>query len=440
MNEFLKKVQTAWNYKWPPKIIKAYKIFVVIFFSILLMTTSAAPLNDKAQLVRKYTRSIEYDYNTWIWNAILRKNQQAAFGLANHIPVEMQHTLVKECLVITDEIDKYESYLENIYSDPAETNPDLTAQPIKDELDDYYSIDDIISPLCESILQQQVSELLAENGLTAVGQPIPPVLYHATPLPVVLIVSPRDVIQQDANISLIADLTLDEIIALENAVENDMNLSALVEPIGGMGAYPTMIQKTSNLPWYIEVIAHEWSHNFLTLRPLGINYGTSPELRTMNETTANIIGKEISDAVIARYYPEYLPEEEPPAPTPEEDSLEIPLEPAPPEEPVFDFRAEMRETRVKVDEMLSEGKIEEAEDYMEIRRQFFWENGYQIRRLNQAYFAFHGAYADQPGGAAGSDPVGPAVRQLRAQSDSLEAFVRRMGRMNSFEDLLKTIE
>ena len=128
-------------------------------------------------------------------------------------------------------------------------------------------------------------------------------------------------------------------------------------------------------------------------------------------------------------------------PAPVEQNTTEPLdETQPPEEPVFDFRAEMHETRITVDEMLAEGKIEEAEAYMETRRQFLWENGYQIRRLNQAYFAFHGAYADQPGGAAGSDPVGPAVRQLRAQSDSLAAFVRRMGKMNSFEDLQKAIE
>jgi hypothetical protein len=438
MDEFLNKMKAAWDYIWPRKVKRVYKNAAVIIISILLITTSAAPLDDKAQLVRKYTRSIEYDYTTWVLNAILRKNQQAAFGLANYIPIEMQHTLVTDCIELTRGIDEFEASLESIYSDPAESNPDLTAQPIKDELADYYYMDDVASPLCETILQQQVSELLAENGLTSIGQPIPPVLYHATPLPVVLIVSPRDMIQQDASISLITDLTLDEIIALENAVESNMNVSALVEPIGGMGAYPTMIQKTSNLPWYIEVIAHEWTHNFLTLRPLGVNYDTTPELRTMNETTANIVGKEISDAVIARYYPEYLPEE--PTISVEEDKS-ITLEAVElAEEPVFDFRAEMRETRVRVDEMLAEGKIKEAEEYMETRRQFIWENGFQIRRLNQAYFAFHGAYADQPGGAAGSDPVGPAVRQLRQQSDSLAAFVRRIGRMNSFEDLQKTLQ
>jgi hypothetical protein len=72
---------------------------------------------------------------------------------------------------------------------------------------------------------------------------------------------------------------------------------------------------------------------------------------------------------------------------------------------------------------------------MEQRRIFFWENGYHIRKLNQAYFAFHGAYADEPGGAAGEDPVGAAVRALRAQSPSLAAFLNRISWMTSFEQL-----
>jgi hypothetical protein len=100
----------------------------------------------------------------------------------------------------------------------------------------------------------------------------------------------------------------------------------------------------------------------------------------------------------------------------------------------------MRITRVHVDELLAEGKIEEAEAYMETRRKLFWENGYAIRKLNQAYFAFYGAYADSPGGAAGEDPVGPAVRALRAQSPSLAAFINRIATMTSFTELQQAIE
>jgi hypothetical protein len=108
----------------------------------------------------------------------------------------------------------------------------------------------------------------------------------------------------------------------------------------------------------------------------------------------------------------------------------------PEEPPAFDFNSEMRTTRVRVDDLLAAGNIQEAETYMEARRVFFRENGYLIRKLNQAYFAFYGAYADQPGGgAAGADPVGAAVRQLRAQSPSLGDFLNRISWMWSVDQL-----
>jgi hypothetical protein len=69
------------------------------------------------------------------------------------------------------------------------------------------------------------------------------------------------------------------------------------------------------------------------------------------------------------------------------------------------------------------------------RRQIFWDHGYAIRKLNQAYFAFFGAYADVPGGAAGENPVGPAVRALRAKSPTLEVFLEEISQMTSFDEL-----
>ncbi len=80
---------------------------------------------------------------------------------------------------------------------------------------------------------------------------------------------------------------------------------------------------------------------------------------------------------------------------------------------------------------------------MEERREVFWENGYRgLRKLNQAYFAFHGAYADEPGGAAGAseDPVGAAVRELRLKSDSLADFLNRVSWITSFEQLKREVE
>jgi hypothetical protein len=99
----------------------------------------------------------------------------------------------------------------------------------------------------------------------------------------------------------------------------------------------------------------------------------------------------------------------------------------------------MRTTRLEVDVLLAAGEIEQAEQYMEARRLFFWDNGYRIRKLNQAYFAFHGAYADAPGGAAGDDPVGEAVRALWQRVGSPADFLRLMARMNSYQDLLNEV-
>ncbi len=69
-----------------------------------------------------------------------------------------------------------------------------------------------------------------------------------------------------------------------------------------------MVERTTALDWLSDTIAHEWTHNFLTLHPLGMNYETSPELRTMNETTASIVGGEVGKAMLKRYYPELVQE------------------------------------------------------------------------------------------------------------------------------------
>ena len=155
----------------------------------------------------------------------------------------------------------------------------------------------------------------------------------------------------------------------------------------------------------------------------------------MNETTASLVGRELGQALIRRFYPERVP---PPPP-------ENPPPPSPEEPPKFNFRAEMHKTRVATDQLLAQGKIDEAEQYMESRRQFFWANGYLIRKLNQAYFAFYGAYNDvseggSATGEAGNDPVGPAVAALRKKSGSLADFLNRISWMTSFEQLKRAVQ
>jgi hypothetical protein len=409
------------------------RLTLVCLLAIGVLTRSTLPKGDPIERVRAFTRNIEFDFVAWMLDALGLKLGQSAIAAEDYLTGPQRRQLTLDFLKLVVQIQQKEGELAAIYANPEIGDPEAASQNLRQELDELYAQRDRIGPLAEAGLQDQIAATVSELGLTMGGQPIPPVLYHSTPLPTALIVSPRTEIRQEADISLDPGLTVDERAALEEQVDRALDVSSLVVGIGGVGVYPTMVMQTSDLEWLAEVVAHEWIHNYLTLRPLGASYLNSPELRIMNETTASIAGIEIGRALMEKYYPELLP----PPPPPEAPSVSPQPTPAP---PAFDFREEMHTTRVRVDELLAQGKVEEAEQYMEERRIFFWENGYQIRKLNQAYFAFYGAYADQPGGAAGADPVGAAVRALRAQSSSLSDFIDRIAWMSSFEQLQRAVE
>lgn len=400
---------------------------------ILIVSNSGMPATKFSEIVRVETRWLEFDYVSWTIKALFQKTSQATLGTSHYLSNDQQLIILQDYFFTLTQQRLIKDSILNLYTDPDIEDPQLKAIPYLDLQREYQWKLEHISFFLEGTLQQQLSKIIAENDLGFLYQPIPPLQYHVTGLPNALIVSPRDVIRQDADISLLPEMTLEEIDQLERTVEKKLNVSALVVPIGGVGVYPTMVMESTNLDWLAETIAHEWIHNYLTLKPLGMLYGHSPELRTMNETTASIAGKELGWSLIAEFYPFLLPK-----PVSETEEISPPA-PEAEQEDGFNFRSEMHETRINVDEMLAKGEIEQAEQYMEQRRLLFVENGFSIRRLNQAYFAFHGAYADQPRGAAGADPVGEAVRTFRAQSESLSKFVRRIAWVTSFDGLTRLI-
>ena len=398
-------------------------IFIIMLLVILVGPGLVFP-QEAEEKARRFTRNVEFDYLDWTLDAFWIK-----IAKENSPEVEMgeQQALVYAYLDLVAKVQILDNQIAILYTDPAISNPAESSKDLATELVKIQAQLQVLSPKVEAILQEQVKTVLLQEDLDTLSVIFPPVLYHTSDMPLALLLSPRDRIQLDADISLLPGISDAQKVELENEVETGMNVSALVEEIGGLGTYPTMIMQTTDLNWLVETIAHEWTHNYLTLHPLGLNYETTPELRTMNETTANLAGKEIGQKVIELYYPEQIPVA----------NTSSPSEPtAQTTPPVFDFRVEMRITRENVDQLLVAGKIEEAEAYMEQRRHVFWENGYLIRRINQAYFAFHGAYNDTPGGgASGTDPVGPAVVILREKCGSLGVFLRTIAGMRSYSQL-----
>ena len=415
------------------RLVRIFEFILLVTLMLSQLTGSSITLDDPTERIRYYTRMIEFDYFDWTLQALGVNLVQSALGTPYYLEEGSRHQIAKDYFHLLGQILQDESQLNLIYSDPTISDPDKASLELQSVLSTLYQRQKQLMPVVEAILQAQVSAVLADIGLTTGGQPIPPVLFHFTSEQFNIIISPRAEIRQDESISLLPNLTVDQYAALEEKLDSSLGVSSLVVPVGGIGSYPTMVIRSTDLVWLTDTISHEWVHNYLTIRPLGFLYEASPELRTMNETVASIAGTEIGAAVIRRFYPELLSSN-----IRGQQPIALPIGHADPEEILrpFDYRAEMHTTRITVDALLAEGKIKEAESYMESRRLVFWEHGYAIRKLNQAFFAFYGAYADLPGGPAGEDPVGPAVRALRARSASLAAFLKQISRMTTFQELL----
>lgn len=409
--------------------IRGIKFLLWIGILLISLPGSTPALRDPAESIRQYTRGVEFEFVGWTLESLWGKLGQFSLSVTSHMSEGNRRAVVLEYFQDLKEVQALERRAVEIIGDPNQNPGAGEYEQLQAQLDEMESFLATQKPLVEAILEQQASQVIGSLGIGVGGRIFPPLSFEFTQLPLSLIVSPRDVIVQEANIPLVATLTLEDKISLEGQVDEGFDVSSLVVNVGGVGTYPTMVLESSSLPWVVETVIHEWVHNYLTLRPLGLNYLTSHELRTMNETTASILGKEIARDMLSRYYPEFVP-------PPETSNPETPSE----EPPAFDFRAEMHEIRVTADDLLAQGKIEEAEDYMEERRQFLWEKGYRIRKLNQAYFAFHGAYADEPGGASGEDPVGAAVRELWDRISDPAEFLWTMSWMNDFSDLEQVLE
>ncbi|MBI5288702.1 MAG: hypothetical protein HY873_06985 [Chloroflexi bacterium] len=319
----------------------------------------------------------------------------------------------------------------------------------------------------EEILDGRLTAVLTEQGLTRhIGRDIvwPPVSIEFEDPPAVLVESPRTEIRREHERLVLGSLPVAEKVRLESEAESDGETSALVVEIGAIAMYPAIIPPDADYRSVLRTIAHEWVHHYLYFSPLGRNFYDGDKLVTLNETVANIVGDEVGELMYARY-----PLERGPGfVTRGADDALVTAAPGTADvgalrasgdittrflaalgmtgrdthgmegrryetrQEAFDFVKEMHSLRLEVDALLAAGRVEEAERVMEERRQTFVANGYYIRRINQAYFAFHGSYADT---AASSDPIGPKMQRLREGSASVKEFLERAREITSEEDL-----
>ncbi|MEX2237000.1 MAG: hypothetical protein WEB00_05635 [Dehalococcoidia bacterium] len=314
---------------------------------------------------------------------------RVAFGLENRSDGE-ERELILEFLALT-----------------AEARDLAEADATDPRIDAVLARRDQIENDVEAVLAGYVADAIRSAGLTtelplfSSAEPVwPPVALEFERPPRILAVSPRDRIELVSSDLLDPDLESAEAIEIEQRSEDD-GFSALVEDIGGLGSYPSNVRPGLYYERLLTLIAHEWMHHYLSFYPLGLTYFDNAESRILNETVATLVGNELGDEAVRLHPIEGAPA--PPAPT-----------------TTIDFRGTMRSLRLEVDDLLAQGDIAQAEARMEEVRQQLADEDIFIRRINQAYFAFHGSYGDAP---QSSSPIGPLINELREASASLARFV-----------------
>lgn len=158
---------------------------------VLLLASSALPPGDRTESVRFFTRAIEFDFISWSLNAIGVKFNQSALGINRYLTDEDASGIVIDFIEMTRAIQIAEGRLREIYTNPEIEDLEGAARELNEELTALYQQRGRLGPLAESIVQSQVLAIVHDFGLSLGGQSIPPILYHMTPAPSALIVSPR---------------------------------------------------------------------------------------------------------------------------------------------------------------------------------------------------------------------------------------------------------
>ena len=373
-----------------------------------------------------------YSFNIVAWESktIPREINQWIFGKDEEIDDEIQ--VVTEYFSTVEQIRSLRSEVEAINAGSGQG--DLAA--LEAELNKLQEQRTASEDTVERIIEKQIRETLAQEGIfhpvdkyIRLKVSFPPLNFKLERPPHLLVISPRDRIESMREITLHPNISLKEMENIEAEVDG-LGVSSLVVGLGGLGAtYPTFVTNDASLGFTIDAATEEWLHQYLVFKPLGFLYlldliGVSRnyEIATMNETLASMVSKEIGSIVYGQYYSEYESNGAYRGGETETESV---------------FNREMREIRRAVDSYLADGEVEKAEEFMEQKRQYLASMGYYIRKLNQAYFAFYGTYADSP---TSISPIGLELKELRSQSASLKDFLDTVAAMTNRQELRDSIE
>lgn len=483
------------------KVFWQKRRFLLLMIMLLFSLKDGLPDNSRFGRIKAQIAGYEFNYIAWELDALWQKLSQSLFGWQVYYTDAERKAAVIEYLQLTGQIFDHDAQIEAIYADPAVTDPESAAADLAQERDRLLARQRDLQPIVEPIIERHIEAVLIDEGFGTLGQVLPPVSFRFVETPDVLIVSPRDRIQQDYAISLRA-LTIAERSEIEqNVMTASPNDAAYITGVGGVGIWPAMVVETRWASIAYEIVAHEWSHHYLFAFPSGQEYLVRPESRYINETVATVFGNAMAIKVLERFYrdevargliwiPDYptLQDFFPPteqaittnptisAPQPSATMWLQSLKRAEAAQWVLDSSRQsdpmsylaglndpllnrfdggsggvmINRTRITTDYLLAHERILAAEALMSAQGQALG-----LRVLNQAWFAFNGGYQADPSAGSGvalgpvvvdvtdpayvGDPIGPAVHELIELAPTMADFLVSVRGATTREALLDAL-
>ena len=401
---------------------------------VLLFVTLVVPSGDKRFDTPASAVSLDHGYGLVAWELenFADKWTHRIWTVFPWTPTSEsdRREALDRYVVLVDEIRAAKAGL-NLVTTVA--TPDLnTVAAAQNEIDRLIGERDVIRPAVEEFLEQIISEIVRSDEIDLVSSFVwPPVDFRIGDPPKLLVTSSRNEISRIEDVLIDPDISIEDMSLIENELVDTHDISAVILQTGGLASYPNVIP-TTHLKRLVDIAAHEWLHAHLAFYPLGQAYFSGGDIRSMNETLADIFGREVG----LRVYSEVTADQFVAPVRPETASKELRDDEAVGDPETFSFNRFMGETRSETDNLLAQGLIKEAEAYMESRRVELLDHGYQIRKINQAYFAFHGTYAESP---SSTSPIARYLWDLRAQVETvgdLVKLLRPIRTYSEFEQLL----
>jgi len=143
------------------RILPIINWLVVCIFVVSALGGSTPQPDVEVDLFSDYTRGIRFEFLGWVADASWIKFQQAALGIPYYIERADRKEIVVRYLRQMEQVLQAEWELSQIYTNPEISDPKSSSEELRMRLNVLYEEQDQLTPFVESVLEEQISVVLA---------------------------------------------------------------------------------------------------------------------------------------------------------------------------------------------------------------------------------------------------------------------------------------